>query len=43
MIIELREHLKKLVDWETELEEVETDSNNKMQMMDMVNDENEKE
>jgi len=43
LIMELRGHLKKLVDWATDLEEVESDSMNKMQMMDMVQDQTEKE
>lgn len=43
LIMELRSHLKKLVDWATDLEEVESDSMNKMQMVDMVQDQTEKE
>jgi len=31
-----------MVDWESELEDVETDSVNKMQMMEMVDDEEER-
>lgn len=42
-VISLREHLKKLTEWESELEDVETDSNNKMQMIEMVEDDQERE
>lgn len=42
-IISLRQHLKKLTEWESELEDVETDSNNKMQMIEMVEDDQERE
>jgi len=42
-VICLREHLKKLTEWESELEDVETDSNNKMQMIEMVEDDQERE